>query len=260
LEDVLKRVFQFLIIIIIVLTSCSKDESITQSNQDYNERASGSLSLSFVKAIVIENQTGGVVIEGNSDTTKIGWFLDKHVIAESYAAANEVFSNIRVTLKTTNDTAYVTVEIPPAANSNNTQLSLTAPNNIPCILRMVDGESNISYLQNNFVGENVASINIVGHTGNCVLNGTGENAAVEMAIPDNGLCRINLDAGNITLKIPSATSSMLSAFSSDGAVFSSGIVIDDLSQSSNSLSGKLGTGNGVIELSTGKGNISIVGF
>ncbi len=256
----MKRVIQILIIIIFVLTSCDKDETITQSNQEYNERASGSLSLTFVKAIVIENQTGGVVIEGNNDTTKIGWFLDKHVIAESYAAANEVFLKIRIALQTTNDTAYITVEIPPGANSNNTQLSLSVPNNIPCILRLVDGESNISYLKNNFVGENVASINIVGHTGNCILFGNGENAVVEMAIPDNGLCRMNFNAGNITLKIPSATSSMLSAFSSDGAVFSSGIVIDDLSQSSNSITGKLGTGNGAIELTTGKGNITIEGF
>jgi hypothetical protein len=260
LEDVLKRVIQFLTIIIFVLTSCSKDETITQSNQAYNERSSGTLSLSFVKAIVIENQTGGVVLEGNSDTTQIGWFLDKHVIAESYAAANEVFSKIRVTLQTTNDTAYVTVEIPPAANSNNTQLSLTIPQNIPSILRLVDGESNISYLQNNFVGENVASINVEAHTGNCTLNGTGENASVEMAIPDNGFCRINFTVGNITLKIPSTTSSLLSAQTGDGAIFTTGITISDSVRISNNLSGKLGTGNGAIELTTGKGNISIEGF
>jgi hypothetical protein len=260
LEDILKRVIQTLTIIFFVLTACSKDESITQSNKEYNERASGMLSLNFVKAIVIENQTGGVVIEGNTDNTKIGWFLDKHVIAESYAAANEVFSKIRVNLQTNNDTAYVKVEIPPAANSNNTMVSLTIPNNIPCILRMVNGESHISYLQNNFVGENVAATNIEGHTGNCILTGNGESANIEMVIPDNGLCRINYNAGNITLKIPSATSSMLSAQTADGAILTSGLIFSDSVRVQKYLTGKLGTGNGQIELSTNKGNISIEGF
>jgi len=256
----LKRVIQFLTIIILVLTSCNKNETITEPTREYNERESGNFTFNNSKAIVIENQTGPLIIEGSADTINIGWFLDKHVFAASYKNANDILEKIIVSQIELSDTLYISVAIPPAANSANTSLSLTLPNSIPCIIRNVDGVSIINYIQANIECKISSDLSINGHDGNCTIDGSGENVNVEMALPDNGFCLINIDVGNIILKIPSATSAALSAQTNDGAIFSSGLSISDSMRVPTRLSGKLGNGSGQINLSTGKGNISIEGF
>ncbi|MBL1215688.1 MAG: DUF4097 family beta strand repeat protein [Ignavibacteriae bacterium] len=256
----MKTFLSFFLLSIFFITSCSKDETITEPTREYNERESGNFTFNNSKAIVIENQTGPLIIEGSADTMNIGWFLDKHVFAASYKNANDIFEKIIVSQIELSDTLYISVKIPPAANSANTSLSLTLPNSIPCIIRNVDGVSIINYIQANIECKILSDLSITGHDGNCTIDGSGENVNVEMALPENGFCLINIEVGNINLRLPSSTSAMLLAQTNDGAIFSSGLSISDSVRIPTRLSGKLGNGSGQINLSTGKGNISIVGF
>jgi len=255
----MKRIPLLVMFAALLHISCNKDDSIVQTHQ-YNERSSGNLPISPVDAIVIQNQLGPVIIEGSSDTSVVGWFLNKSVTAESQAAANQVFSQILVNLQTINDTAYVSVQIPSGTTTYSSLLSLTLPAHIPCILRRVNGTSNVSYLQSSFVGEDVATTTVQAHQGDCVLSGSNGDASVEISLPDSGLCQVIFTTGNITLRIPATTSSMLAAQTVNGTIVHPGLVIGDSVQTTYSLAGKLGTGRGNIQLTTGTGNISITGF
>lgn len=239
--------------------SCNKDDPIVQTHQ-YDERASGNLSISPVNAIVVQNQLGPVIIEGSSDTSVVGWFLNKSVTSESQAAANQVFSQILVNLQTSNDTAYVSVQIPSGTPSCRSLLSLTVPNHTPCILRKVSGTTNVSYLWSSFVGESVTATTVRAQQGDCVLNGSNGDVSVEISLPDSGLCRVLFTTGNITLRIPTTTSSALAAQTGNGTIVHSGLVIGDSARTTHSFTGRLGTGRGNIQLTTGAGNININGF
>ncbi len=103
---------------------------------------------------------------------------------------------------------------------------------------------------------------IIGHEGNCILSGAKGEISVELALPDSGLCRITMDEGNILLRIPASTSSFLSLTLGDGSFKYSGLVITEWLSSTppHSLRGKIGSGRGLIQLSTGRGNINLVGL
>ena len=240
--------------------SCKKDDSTIKSTSQYNQRASGSLSLSAVRAIVVQNQMGGVMIEGSSDSTQVGWFLDKRVTAESQAAAEQVYSQLRVSMQTANDTAYIDVNKPSGLTACSSSLSLSVPRQTPVILRKVVGACNVSYLQSSFTGENVTTTTILGHNGDCVLNGSSGKATVEISLRDSGFCNISFASGTIELKIPAATSSMLFAQTGTGIITHSGLMVNDTSRTAHSFSGKLGSGRATIRLSMGAGSISITGF
>ena len=255
----MKRKVISLAVASVLLVSCQKENSILQTHP-YNERSSGDLALDPVNVIVIENLLGPVIIQGNSDISRVGWFLDKWVNAESPSSADPVFSQILVNLESRNDTAFVAVRVPPGTFSSSSLLSLSLPANIPCILRNIRGSSSVSYMKSNLVGENVATTTIVGQEGNCIVAGSSGNASLEISLPDSGLCSVTLVSGDIALKIPTATSAMLFAQTGDGTIFHSTLVIADSVRTEASITGKLGGGRGSIHLSTGKGNITITGI
>lgn len=120
----------------------------------------------------------------------------------------------------------------------------------------------VSYLRSTITGENVGNTTILGHEGNCILTGVKGEISVEMALPDSGLCKIAVDEGNILLKIPASTSSLLSVTTGNGGITYSGLVINDLlgTTPTISLTGRLGSGRGHIQLATGIGNINLVGM
>jgi len=151
-----------------LLISCEKEETIVPTHQ-YNERTSSDLPLGPVSAIVIQNSLGPVIIDGGSDTSGVRWFLDKGILAEPPSAASQVCSQILVGLETINDTAYVSVHAPSTTASYSSLLSLTLPDNIPCVLRKISGTRDVSYLRSSFVGENVGASTILGRQGNCTV-------------------------------------------------------------------------------------------
>jgi hypothetical protein len=250
-----------LIVLASVVSSCDNDDMVVQTHE-YNARDAGTLTLDPVRAIVVANELGPVIIEGGSDTSLIRWFLDKNVSAESQAQAAQLFPRLSVTLHTVNDTAFISLNSVPDVNFRPSSLSLTLPYWIPCTLRRVAVAAVVSYLRSTFTGENVGNTTILGHEGNCILTGVKGEISVEMALPDSGLCKVAVDEGNILLKIPASTSSLLSLTTGSGAITYSGLIINDLLGSTPplSLTGRLASGRGHIELATGRGNINLVGL
>lgn len=243
------------------LSSCDKGETPVQTH-DYNSRESGTLTLDPVRTIVVANELGPVIIEGGSDSSTVRWFIDKNVVAESQEEADQLLRRLSVTLRMVGDTAFISLNSVPDVNFTPSSLSLTLPYWIPCTLRKVSVATAVSYLQSTFTGENIGNTTIVGHEGNCILSGTKGEISVEMALPDSGLCLVSMGEGNILLKIPSSTSSLISVTTGSGTLTYSGLVINDMIGITplTSFTGRLGSGRGRIQLATGKGNISIIGY
>ncbi len=243
------------------LSSCDKAETPVQTH-DYNSRASGTLTMDPVRAIVVANELGPVIIDGGSDSSIIRWFIDKNVVAESQEQAEQLFRRLSVTLRTVDDTAFISLSSVPDVNFTPSSLSLTLPYWIPCTLRRVSVATVVSYLRSTFTGEIVGNTTILGHEGNCILSGPKGEISVEMALRDSGLCLVSMGEGNILLKIPSSTSSLISVTTGSGTLTYSGLVINDMIGISppTSFTGRLGSGRGRIQLATGKGNISLIGY
>ncbi len=242
-----------------LLSSCENDQLSVQTHE-YSARDFGTMSLDNSKAFVVSNELGGVIIEGSSDTSTFRWFLDKSVTAETQSRANELLAQIVVEYIVLTDTAFISVGSPSSTNLASSSMSLALPHSKPCILRKVRQSISVSYLNSTLVGENVRSITVIGHTGNCILAVSQGDVSVEMALPVWGVCRVAVSDGAISLRVPSSTSAFLSAATGSGKIVFSGIVLSNPITTNQTLIGQLGAGEGIIQLTTARGNISIVGF
>lgn len=88
------------------------------------------------------------------------------------------------------------------------------------------------------------------------VNGSIE---AEAALPQQGSFNLSTADGDITLYIPTDTSSLLSSITATGEISFSNLTINDLVHTDHSLSGYLGAGEGNIIISTANGNIAING-
>jgi hypothetical protein len=247
------------VLLLLTLMGCEKEESILQV-QDYNNRVWGEAALSAaVRVIVISNPAGSLIITGAPQDSTVGWFMDQWVTLESQVAADAVFHQIRLEAETAGDSLLLWVQGAPAMTSR-AGVSLTIPEEIPCVVRQVRGTTTVSYLHSEFLGEHVGLTSLDGQEGSCILNGSNGDVAIEISLPDSGQCRVSVTNGDITLHIPTGTSSMLSAVTGSGRVTSSGLAVLDSVGSPTSLTGKLGDGRGTIALTTTNGNITIAGF
>jgi DUF4097 and DUF4098 domain-containing protein YvlB len=79
-------------------------------------------------------------------------------------------------------------------------------------------------------------------------------------LPTNGLCRLTTVNGRIDLSIPQFTSADFSANVTNGLIELNNISLSQSNTTSRSVSGQMGSGNGLIDLQTVNGNIVVSGF
>lgn len=245
--------------IIVILSGCTNDADILQKHT-YNRRESGAVAISHaVRTIVLVNPYGPMIIDGSVNDSTINWFMDKTVTAESQAKDDEQFPQISLNSSTIGDTVFLQVEA-PVIMVHTSGISVSVPNSLQCIVRSVRGPIMSSYLRSNFVGEQVATSTIRFHEGSCLLNGTDGDMSLQVTLPDSGTCKVSVNSGNISLRIPATTASMVSLQTLSGVISHSGLTILGPVTTATSLAGKLGTGRGTIQLFTRSGNISLVGY
>jgi hypothetical protein len=104
----------------------------------------------------------------------------------------------------------------------------------------------------------VVLIGIVGDARVSLLTGNIES---EVTLPLNGTIEMDTFIGDINLDIPVDTSADFSAMATDGSIDVVNLVLQDEVSSSDSVSGTLGSGEGLITLeSEFGGDINVTGF
>ena len=80
-----------------------------------------------------------------------------------------------------------------------------------------------------------------------------------ITLPLNGTIDMSLTNGQIKLEIPQNTSASYSANTVNGSISLSNLILDNIVDTSNSMQGTLGNGQGIISLKTANGNIQVSG-
>ena len=97
--------------------------------------------------------------------------------------------------------------------------------------------------------------------GDAVVNLVTGNIESKVTLPLNGTIEMNTFVGDINLDIPVNTSADFSAMVNDGSIDVANLVLQDEVSTSDSVSGTLGGGEGMITLeSEFAGDINVTGF
>jgi len=103
-------------------------------------------------------------------------------------------------------------------------------------------------------------VRLLGIIGDAIASVSNGDIDCSVTPQDGGEIMLSAVNGDIDLRIPTWTSAILSAFTSNGTIIRDNLNLSGVDQTARSLNGILGSGSGAIVLETLNGNISISGF
>ena len=259
--EVQMRMSIAILAILVAFAGCGRDDSSTSPQlSKFNQRSNGGLVVGHPRAIVISNPYGAVIVDAQNLDTMGTWFLDKSLFAASQESASEQFSSVYLRCEHRDTTLQICVEAPVGIAPLDVLLSVTVPQTIPCVVTSVNGETTVSGLHAQFVGEAMRAVRLSSHSASCNISSVGGPIDIQIELPDSGFCLAQGASGDISLQIPVTTSATLSAITSAGSISCTGLQLSGQTALPGLLTGSIGGGRGKIVLSTGSGNISIRGF
>lgn len=205
---------------------------------------------------------GAVVVTGVSGANSVLITGKRRVESHSAEDAQQRLQDLRVSVEDLNPKIEVKTIQPQDTQGRNyiVDYTITLPAHLEVGVGNISGNVTINTIQNdvslNSVSGNVTLNDIVGSTFTETVSGNVEG---RITLPLDGTIRMNAVSGNILLTIPQNTSALLSATVVSGSISVSGLLLQNLVSTPNSLSGRAGDGRGTISLNAVSGNISVRG-
>jgi hypothetical protein len=254
-----KSVFKlFLLAFLISLSGCNNDSSVNNPIlKEFNETSQGNYSVTDEHVIIVRNFIGSLMVNGEGLAyPSVRWFVNKKVEAESQEKANEIFALITPAFRERNDTIIVELD-PGTIPYVHALLELEIPYYMICRIEKVIGNTYISNLDTLLSIHDASNVEVIKHRGSCEISSGEGNIYVEIALPDNGFCRLNVNTGNISINIPQSTSATVYAKTSYGTVSHANLTLTNIQLETDFLSGILGEGHGEIRAVIYRGNIEL---
>jgi hypothetical protein len=213
--------------------------------------------------IRLEAVRGDIEIEGQDDADSVTVIAQKWVGSDSLEEAEMHLNELEILI--TEETEEILIQTSQPEDSQDhryiVDYHIILPSNLEIEVTLVNGDIGVQDVQNSVV---IDAVN-----GDVFLSNTAASAIVSlsngsinsnMVLPLDGEIRMYTDNGNIDLGIPTSTSAVFAASVVNGVISDSNLEFDDAVQTSESLTGTLGNGEGMIDLGTVNGNISVVGL
>ncbi len=213
--------------------------------------------------IWLEAVRGDIVIEGQVNADSVIVIAEKRVGSDSLEDAEEHMNELEV-LVTDQIDEFIIQTIQPGNTQGRKYIvdyHIILPSDLETEVTLTHGDISVLNIQNwlkvDAVNGNVFLSNVFGNAVVDLGNGSIDST---MVLPLDGEIRMSTDNGNIDLSIPTSTSAVFAAYINIGSIRTYNLEFDGGVQTTQSLTGTLGNGEGVINLGTVNGNISVVGF
>lgn len=249
--------------------SCGKDKVVDSGKNVSNTDFVAKESFSFTVAVEdharlrLEGVNGNITVTGKSDSDSVLITGEKRVGSESIEDAQEHLQVLEVKVQDLGDEVFVKTIQPEKTYGRNYSVdyNVTLPRNLQVFADNVNGTVIVNSLDNAAWVDNVngqVTLNgIFGSAGVTLINGQIEG---EITLPSGGAIGMSVVNGNIGLNIPTATSAEFSASVTNGTISFYNLYLQNQVSAPDSLTGRLGDGQGIILLITVNGNISVSGF
>lgn len=265
-----------------IIANSSNDRNV--ENTDYSASAEFSFDLeaqASQRGLRLDAINGSVEIVGVSDTDSIGIWGERRVESESTADAAHHLQNLSVVVREESDEIVVRTEQPRKTYGRNylVDYHIYVPEtwrifaehiNGNVALSSIDNRVNIKLVNGNIsihsshgtievelVNGSMRLWDISGSVDGELING---NIDGKIVLAESGTCRLKTVNGKINLSIPQFTSAIFSAEVANGTIFLSDLVLKNQHVAHTRVTGRLGDGDGQIDLDTVNGNIVVVGF
>jgi hypothetical protein len=255
-----------LVIGIALLSSCGVvDSDPNVGNNNYS--ATETFSLTFETAnkseLKISSINGPIEVFGVDGTTQVKVEGEKKVDSDSEADANAHLQDLEVQISESGGAVDVETKQPKETFGRNYSVyyKIYIPKNFKIEVDLTNGEVYIDSLSSDvdidLTNGNIMLNEIFGNVNVDVTNGQIDGKII---LPHQGSVDMGTTNGGINVSIPQATSANLSAQVTNGIVRVTNLTMTNMTNSSKKITGKMGTGDGSIQLKTTNGNIQLSGF
>ena len=213
--------------------------------------------------VTIAAINGKIAVTGHHDANTVTVAAHLTVGSDSQADADSHLDDLSIKVTETVEVISLQTLQPPATGGRHYQVAyaISVPSDIAVAANQVNGTIDIADIQNNVdvvnVNGDIRVDNIVGGVVADVVNGSIEASA---ALPTQATIDLITNNGRIELHIPRSTSAVVGATVVSGTIQTTNLLFDDLVETSQSLTGTLGGGEGIIELWADNGDIRMQGI
>ena len=210
-----------------------------------------------------EGINGNVDILGRSDAAAVRVTGEKKVGSNTRQDAQRRLNDIEIVVNERLDEIVIGTLQPDNTQGRNyvVDYTITLPVDLAVAAILLNGNIIVAGIDNDVVVNAInGNVRLEAIVGNALVNLTNGNIDSEVVMPLTGSIEQATTNGNITLAIPTTTSADFSARVTNGNIALDNLDLSDAVRTNQSLIGKLGDGDGTIELRTVNGNISMRGF
>lgn len=265
-----------LILILILLTACdgSVSTNFSVNNDGFpfqagdpqffaNDTFTTEFQLVNHSRIRLETVRGNIEIEGRNDTNSVTVIAQKYVGSDSLEDAEANLNELEIMVTDQNDEVLIQTLQPVNMQSRKyiVDYLIILPTDLEIDVVHTNGDIDIINIEN--------WVTVDSENGNVFLSNISASVIVTIANgsidsfidpPLDGEIILSTNNGDIDLSIPSATSAGFAASINNGSIQTFNLEFAAAVETIQSLSGTLGDGDGVIDLGSINGKISVAGL
>ena len=246
------------------LINCGPDEV---ANQNFSAQAPIAIDINVVNhnELLLTGKHGNVSVSGLPGATSLTVTGMKRVLSESVQDAQDHLQDVTVTAQDLTTRALLETNQPQCELGRKyiVDYAMTLPDFFLVRINNNGGDVTIDSIVNDVSINNIAGTvtltDIVGSAAVDLING---NIIVEItSLPLNGTIQMKILTGDINLEIPTTTSADFTARVFTGNINLTNLLLLNQIVTATSVTGTLGTGQGVIDLETEViGDIDVLGI
>lgn len=262
----LRHCFTFFLVLFL-LNGCDiidhGTESVSRNDRTAEDSFSFEVDVGDRDLILLDAVNGTIELTGESNRQFVSIRGVRIVGSESVEDAEAHLSDLEVRVTTTSSAVRVNTEQPEdeAGRRYIVNYEILLPTDWRSNIKQINGTIKVDSLQDE---TEIALIN-----GDIYMNDINANTEVELVngtidskitVPTGGFLQQSIVNGKIDLAIPTTTSSEFSARLRNGEISLNNLQLNQQTIEDNSVTGKLGDGNGTISLNVTNGTIDVSGF
>ena len=261
-----KRLFTALLLAAnVLLVACGSDNGVFRvSNTDFFAEGEFSIEVDAdgLASLGLAGISGNIDVTGVSGAESVLITGTRRVESESVEDAERNLAELKVSHSVAGDGISVRTSQPEKTEGRNfiVNYSVSLPKSFITSVTNVSGNVTVESMQSTVTIANVSgSIRAPDIFGSVSISQANGPMDASVTLPVGGSIEMACVAGDIDLEIPQSTSATLSATVKVGSRSVSNLILTNEVQTSGSLTGTIGKGNGTVVLATSTGDIRIAG-
>jgi hypothetical protein len=248
----------------LILASLGCNEDLTGVNGfQAEEPFSYAVEVTSQTLVTLNGVNGNIRFDGVAGLDSVHIEGIRRVTSSSREDAEAHLADLEVVVDTRTDEVGIETVQPSSSGNRNyvVEYQITMPSDLMARVDNANGEIRIDSIENTVRVQNAnGNLIIYDIVGSVIAQTANGNVDCLATLPAAGTLSLTTGNGNIGLLIPVETSAQFSAAVGNGNISLAHLSLQDQTITANLVTGRLGSGDGQISLTTGNGNIAAVGF